>query len=175
MFKYSSVPAYSMGPKGKGLADQGFPGPGNYDDDGFGKTSPHPNDPKWGFSKNPRDMKYGNANPGPGQYESPTRGKEKGGYIGHKQVDASGLNVPGPGAYEEDGARFKQAKAPAYTMRGKGAGRPGDMVPGPGQYDGDYDKFAWKSYSGKIVSKADRDNANRNGNPGPGNYDPGSG
>lgn len=174
MFKYSSVPAYSMGPKGKGMPDQGFPGPGNYDDDNLGKTSPHPNDPRYAFSKNPREMKYGNPNPGPGQYESPNRGKPEGGYMGQKQSDASGLNVPGPGAYEEDGTKFKHQKAPAYTMRGKGAGRQGDMVPGPGQYDGNAENLQWKSYSGKIVSKAARDQGYKTGNPGPGNYDPNS-
>jgi len=173
MFKYSSVPAYSMGPKGKGLPDQGFPGPGNYDEtDAIGKTSPHPNDPKWKFPKDPREAKYGNANPGPGHYESPGKGKYEGGYMGHKGADDSGLNVPGPGTYTDDSVRFKQAKAPAYSMRAKGAPTPKDNIPGPGQYDADANRLEWKSYSGKIVSKAARDNTYKNQNPGPGNYDP---
>lgn len=162
-----------MGPKTKSNFDQGFPGPGTYEGEGMiGKTSPHPNDPKWGFSKNPRDQKYGNANPGPGQYDSPDRKRIEGGYIGHRPGDMSKSHVPGPGAYDGNSANWKQSKAPAYSMRQKTAGGRKDAVPGPGHYDPDAIRYEHKSYSGKLVSKAARDHMYKTGTPGPGNYDP---
>ena len=173
MFKYYSVPAWTMGDKSRGPSGNQNPGPGKYDpQDGTTKTSQHPNDPKWGFTKNPRDTKYGNGNPGPGQYDSPTRGRIRAGYMGHKSADIAGLNVPGPGAYEDEGHKFKQAKTPAYTMRAKTGLDIKKNVPGPDQYDPEAERFQWKSYSGKMVSKAARDQLGKYDVPGPGNYDP---
>jgi len=57
-------------------------------------------------------------------------------------------------------------------MRAKGGLENKKNVPGPGQYDPDAERFQWKSYSGKMVSKAARDQLGKYGVPGPGNYDP---
>lgn len=120
MFKYSSVPAYSMGPKAKGLPGSNVPGPGNYDlDQAMNKESIHPNEPKWAFPKNARGQKYGNFVPGPGQYDSVDKRKYKGGLMGGKANDARGNPNPGPGTYDGNPSRFNQSKAPAYTMRKK--------------------------------------------------------
>lgn len=165
-----------MGDKSQGPTANGNPGPGNYEpQNATTKTSPHPNDPQWAFTKNPREMKYGNGNPGPGTYSSPERGRVTKGYMGHKQNEQEKMNVPGPGAYEEESNRFKHQKAPAYSMRAKTGIDSKKNVPGPGQYDPDNEKVAWKSYSGKMTTKAARDQLGRFGTPGAGTYDPANG
>merc|ERR1712151_786119 len=94
--------------------------------------------------------------------------------MGHKQNDPANLNVPGPGTYDEKVNKFKHPKSPAYTMRAKPDINNKKNVPGPGQYDPDAEKVKWKSYSGKMVTKAARDQLGKFGTPGAGTYDPNS-
>jgi len=173
MFKYSSVPAWTIGGRSQGPHGNANPGPGNYDHrDATNKVSVHNQDPKWSVGKQPKGLQYGNANPGPGQYDSPGRERIVKGYMGAKTNDPNNMNVPGPGTYEEEKNKFAFDKAPAYTMRGKNNQGNKKNVPGPGQYDPDAERTMWKTYSGKLTSKAARDGLGGSGNPGPGNYDP---
>lgn len=173
MFKYSSVPAWTIGGRSQGPNANQNPGPGNYDHrDATNKVSVHNQDPKWSVGKQPKGLQYGNANPGPGQYDSPGRERIIKGYMGAKTNEPNNMNVPGPGTYEEEKNKFAYDRAPAYTMRGKNARDGKKNVPGPGQYDPDAERVMFKTYSGKLTSKAARDGLGGSGNPGPGNYDP---
>ena len=85
MFKYSSVPAWTIGGRGQGPNANANPGPGNYDHDlATNKVSVHNTDPKWSVGKQPKGLSYGNANPGPGQYDSPGKERIVKGYMGKK-------------------------------------------------------------------------------------------
>ena len=83
IFKYYSVPAWSMGPRRKSDLANGVPGPGNYDWAGEAINVKN-KDPAWGFGKQGRGATMGNANPGPGTYDSATGRKITGGYLGEK-------------------------------------------------------------------------------------------
>ena len=152
MFKYSSVPAYSMGPKPPPDHLNMNPGPGNYElESGMvAKSITHPNDPTCKFSRNPRLQKYGNENPGPGQYESPHDRKVKGGYVGARSAEFKGMMVPGPGSYDPNSIAYKQPKAPAYTMSNRGKMTMNFRAPGPGSYDPNEDISYPRNFSGKI-------------------------
>lgn len=132
MYKYSSVPAYSMRPRPKPQEDNKNPGPGNYDLDpsAMNKISTHTRQAKWGFSKDRRLKDEFNNNPGPGNYESPSRQRARGGYMGAKSRDKDPSNVPGPGTYEEKGANFKMPKSPMYTMLNRKSQNYHKNVPG---------------------------------------------
>ena len=156
IWKYSSVPAWSMGPRRRSDLGNANPGPGNYDWDGEAIKVKN-KDPAWGFGKQQRGGNVGNANPGPGTYDGSGQGRIKGGYLGDKGASDRRMNVPGPGAYDANSIPMKQKNAPKYTMRGRGAaGAPGDN-PGPGQYDPNAEKVQHKSFSGKMYSKSARD------------------
>lgn len=132
MYKYSSVPAYSMAPKPKPDRENKNPGPGNYelDTDKYTRISTHTHEPQWSFSHNQRQKDDLNPNPGPGRYDTPERNRAKGGYMGGKSQEKSSLNIPGPGAYEDKGYFFKMPRAPAYTMLKKGDIKDHKDVPG---------------------------------------------
>lgn len=164
MFKYYSVPAWTLGGKSRGQDGNKNPGPGNYD-----PSSTTFQDPRWSVPKQEKGLKYGNANPGPGQYDGPGKERVPKGYMGHKSQTLSQGHVPGPGAYD-DNNRLRYEKSPAYTMRGKNFKENNRNVPGPGQYDPSADKY--KTYSGKMTSNAARDRNYGRNVPGPGNYDP---
>lgn len=171
MFKYSSVPAWTFNGKPKGGQGSNVPGPGNYEwENSANKTSKQ--DPSYGFPKNARGNMLNNANPGPGQYDGHSPSKVKGGYIGHKGGFRQGMEVPGPGAYDGNAISYKERNAPKYTMRGRGKAGMGEDHPGPGYYDAQFDKLERRAFSGRIVSKAARDNLAKSYTPGPGNYDP---
>lgn len=173
MFKYSSVPAWTIGGRSNGPNGNANPGPGNYDHDmATNKVSVHNQDPKWSVPKSAKGLRYGNSNPGPGQYESPKKERIVKGYMGAKNQDSDAVHVPGPGTYDDEKNRFAYDRAPAYTMRGKNSKNNMRNVPGPGQYDPDMDRLYNKTYSGKMVSKAAREGLYGSNAPGPGNYDP---
>lgn len=118
MYKFTSVPAFSMRPKPKPEPENKNPGPGNYDLDpnALNKISTHTRYAKYGFSKDRRLKDDVNINPGPGRYDSPNRQRSKGGYMGAKSRDKEPSNVPGPGAYEDKSKFFNGPKSPMYSM-----------------------------------------------------------
>ena len=168
MFKYSSVPAWTLGSKSRVLGESKVPGPGNYDSTDMAANKDRA--PSWSVPKQEKGQKYGNPNPGPGQYDNSSNQKILKGYMGAKSATLQGLNVPGPGAYEDEHNTFAYDKAPAFTIRGKNIKDKNKNVPGPGRYDPD--SIAWKSYSGKLTTLSKRDGQGDTKFPGPGNYEP---
>ena len=112
---YSSVPAYTLGPKTKAIDWKHVPGPGSYDlPSSFGWKT----DSKWTFGKGQK-RNVDNGVPGPGAYDSQSTLRGRKGALDVKpRFDPFDTFVPGPGAYEKNSGastKFSFGKQPRVT------------------------------------------------------------
>ena len=153
------------------------------------------------MGKDARDIKYGNINPGPGNYDyNSSSFGNKGWKQGTEARDRTKVNQnPGPGNYEPKDNLFSNAYGKINPENKGGPGGPNN--PGPGSYDADYtigkkndprfgfgkekkhDIDSWVpgpgTYDGNLlgskggiaIDKQDRNMKYGNMNPGPGTYD----
>lgn len=175
MFKFNSVPAYSIGKARPKNQDETFPGPGAYDtsklidikEKHVGTTVVYKP------SKSKPNMKLNDV--GPGAYDINIKNHVKGFYNGKSKGDrniAKGNDVPGPGQYNYDQVILKLTKANGVVFdRSKKETGTNSLPLGPGQYATEkYTMFegknkAWSFNKARNSAKYDKDV------PGPGTYD----
>lgn len=174
MSKFPSVPAYSMSKRPKANLGPDHPGPGAYNWDGGASLVSHKS-PTVKLGRAARDGLRPSEVPGPGSYDaSNIFNKAKGGYMAHRKQGNYSTDTPGPGAYAQDGMKFKGKVSSGYSF-GKGSmannlGGRSDS-PGPGAYN--YAEYygALNKSSGNVLGKAARNALSNSDAPGPGAYD----
>ena len=169
--RFNHVPAWGFGSSKKLEIEKTDllynPGPGNYAPKLFKEG------PTWRIGSALRISKNRNNNPGPGQYNIPSKvfnGPKysmatKAGIIAPNRTSY----VPGPGQYNINSKnRPSSAK---YTMRSKPYPKNKDVTPGPGNYNLRKEKINVPSYRFGHEKKMGLEYANSRYVPGPGNYE----
>lgn len=178
MFKFSSVPAYSIGSRPRQAPGLDVPGPGSYQVDTSSKIQVKKS-PGVVLGSSKRDTNNRNDMPGPGAYDATSNifSKPKGGYMGGRKDLKLYMDTPGPGAYAMQGGDGSYSKKNGGYSFGKGRGdlAQGSVSPGPGAYsvDDPYGKPLNRS-TGNVLARAARSSMKTDEIPGPGTYDYGS-
>ena len=169
--RFNHVPAWGFGSSKKLEIEKTDilynPGPGNY------SLKSYKEGPTWRIGSALRISKNRNNNPGPGQYNIPS--KVFNGPKYSMATKAGIINptkssyVPGPGQYEINTKnRLSSAK---YTMRAKSYVKKRNDTPGPGNYNLRKEKINVPSYRFGHEKKMGLEYANSRYVPGPGNYE----
>ena len=169
--KFNHVPAWGFGTSKKLEIEKSDtlynPGPGNY------SLKPYKEGPTWRIGSALRISKNRNNNPGPGQYDIPSKiftgPKYSMGIKGGTINPTRSSYVPGPGQYEINTKnRLSSAK---YTMRAKSYVKKRNDTPGPGNYNLRKEKIIVPSYKFGSEKKMGFGFVNSRYVPGPGNYE----
>ena len=169
--KFNHVPAWGFGTSKKLEIEKSDtlynPGPGNY------SLKPYKEGPTWRIGSALRISKNRNNNPGPGQYDIPSKiftgPKYSMGIKGVTINPTRSSYVPGPGQYEINTKnRLSSAK---YTMRAKSYVKKRNDTPGPGNYNLRKEKIIVPSYKFGSEKKMGFGFVNSRYVPGPGNYE----
>ena len=169
--KFKHIPAWGFGSAKKCEIEKTDiltnPGPGNYAPKSYREG------PTWRIGSALRISKNKNNNPGPGQYNIPTKLFNGPKYsmatkLGPNELSKSSI-VPGPGKYNINFTdRTSSAK---YTMRSKPSPKKKEITPGPGNYNLRKDTINVPSYKFGHEGKKGLEYVNTRYVPGPGNYD----
>lgn len=121
------------------------------------------------MGKDGRDIKYGNINPGPGNYDyNASSFQNKGWKQGTEARDRTKANPnPGPGNYDPRSMLFSSSYG-KINPENKG-GPDGNLNPGPGTYDLNYDLT--KSMDPRFGFGKEKKHDIDSWVPGPGTYD----
>ena len=174
MFKFNSVPAYSIGKSRNKQKDESLPGPGAYDttklinikEKHMGTTVVY----KTSKSKSKQQIN----DIGPGSYNVKFKDHVKGYYNGKSKGDRDIIkskDIPGPGQYNYDQAMQKLIKSNGIAFERSKKDTGNSILPlGPGQYDTQkYTMFDGKKNAWSFKKEKHRTNKDDAG-PGPGAY-----